>query len=60
MVTVWVIYRDYDYEGYGEPVAAFSTEEQAKRAGEKWFGASHNWDMCEIELDPARPSLDKP
>lgn len=54
MPTVWAIYSDYGYEGYGEPIAVYSTEAAAIAAAEARWGKNRrsDWEMIEVELDP--------
>lgn len=58
-MKVYVVMRDYDYEGYGEPEACFADEASADRfAASKPKPRDGSWDVFELEVQT--PPIDNP
>lgn len=45
---VWVVYKSYDAESCGEPLAAFSTREKAK----EWVDLKRRSEKASWEIEP--------
>lgn len=53
-MKIWVVLRDYEYEGYGPPLEAYTSEEAATMAQKRLGFRRH--EVCECELDPVQPA----
>jgi hypothetical protein len=53
---VWVIYADYSLDGggFGEPVCAFTTQQDAEAEAREMWGARRHWEVSEIEINTSR------
>ena len=56
MTTIWILIPDYGYDGYGAPVAAFTTKQKAEEARGTGREAMRDWEIEEVEIDPPKVS----
>lgn len=50
-MKIFIVIPDYDYDGYGEPEAAYSNRESAEEAVKKNAKGSAPREIIELELD---------
>lgn len=47
---VWIVYQDYDYEGYSRPRAVFDSYDKAKQYVNKVRDKYQSWEIEALEV----------